>query len=95
MKNSTPIISPNQISENISTKIKKTRKPKSSGYKLLHRTQKPYAYTRLPKEQQTLENMLKIEGFTLLDIEKCKQKAFSALNLHEFEMWLQIEKGIL
>ena len=92
MKKSTTNISSDQISENISRKI---RKPKRSGFKILHRTQKPYAYTRLPKEQQTLENMLKIEGFSLLDLEKCKAKALQSLNIHEFEMWLQIEEGIL
>lgn len=34
-----------------------------------------------------------LEGYTLIDIEKAKMKAFVAKNLWELKMWEQIERG--
>ena len=41
----------------------------------------------------TRSNDFELEGYTLIDIEKAKMKAFVAKNLWELKMWEQIERG--
>jgi hypothetical protein len=41
----------------------------------------------------TRSNDFELKGYTLIDIEKAKMRAFVAKNLWELKMWEQIERG--
>ena len=53
---------------------------------------KPNKHIKYP-HRYTQSDELALQGYTLIDIEKAKIKAFVAKNLWELQMWEQIERG--
>ena len=56
--------------------------------RVIHKKKHSHYPTRYTRSQE-----FELEGYTLIDIEKAKIKAYVAKNFWELQMWEQIERG--
>lgn len=70
--------------------LSKSRSKANSKY----RTKKRQSLN-IPARRYTQSDEKVMLGYTLIDIQAAKLKAFNAKNFHEFTMWGQIERGEL
>ncbi len=56
---------------------------------------KPRGYMDAVRSGATEEELLALDGYSLIDLKKAQEKAILSLNFSEYKMWLQIERGIL